>query len=327
MPRRTVDLRPDEIAAVLGSAVVRTADLVALGLRRSTISRRCAPGGPWLRLAPGLVLLRNGPPTRDDRRHAALRHGGPGALLTGLDALLLAGMRRVPPPSGPVHLLVPIDRRRTGHGLALVERTDRLPERTPGRWPLAPVERAVLDYTRRCTDRDQVRSALAETVQRGFATPAGLAAELAAGSRRGRALPREALEEVGDGIRSVAEAKARELVLGSRLPRPVWNPRLLDVTGRFLACPDAWFDEAGLAWEIDSREWHLSPADYDRTLDRRSAMMAAGVVVVHTQPSRITREGPAVLRELECNLAQARLRPRPVVLALPPDAPNGTFGR
>jgi hypothetical protein len=81
-------------------------------------------------------------------------------------------MRRVPSPSGPVHLLGPTDRRRAGQNLALVERTDRLPEPSPGRWPLAPLDRAVLDFTRRVRDRDLVRSAIAEVVQRGRSTPA-----------------------------------------------------------------------------------------------------------------------------------------------------------
>lgn len=233
-------------------------------------------------------------------------------------------MRRVVSPSGPVHVLVPADRRRTSHGLALIERTDRLPVPGPGRWPLAPLPRAVLDHARRSSDRDQVRSAIAEVVQRGRCTPVDLAVELAAGSSRGSALPREVLHEVSVGIRSVAEAKARELVHRSRrLPLPLWNPRLVDTVGQFLAMPDAWFDDVGLAWEIDSHEWHLSPEDYDCTLDRRSTMTAAGVMVVHTQPRRLTRDPSAVLDELERCHAQAARRPRPVLLAIPA-ATNGT---
>lgn len=100
-------------------------------------------------------------------------------------------------------------------------------------------------------------------------------------------------------MRSVGEAKARELVLGSALLRPLWNPRLVEArTGRFIAVPDAWFDEVGLAWDVDSYEWHLSPADYDRTLARRVTMTAAAIWVVPHQPKRISTDGPAVLDEL-----------------------------
>lgn len=62
--------------------------------------------------------------------------------------------------------------------------------------------------------------------------------------------------------------------------------------------PDAWYHDVGLAWEIDSYEWHLAPADYALTLDRRSAMMAEGIVVMHTLPSKLTRREPEVLAEL-----------------------------
>jgi len=154
-----------------------------------------------------------------------------------------------------------------------------------------------------------------------------LVAELAAGSGRSSALPRDVLHEISDGVRSVAEAKARKLALTSGLPAPIWNARLFDRCGRFVASPDAWFRDVGMAWEIDSYEYHLAPADYARTLDRRSAMMAEGIVVVHTLPSKLDRRAAEVLIELRSNYTQAGLRPRPPVLALPPDETNGTFAR
>jgi hypothetical protein len=310
-------LRPDELAiALAGATVVRVDRLVELGLTRSTIAHRCRPGGPWRRLAPGIVKLDNGPVTRADRRRAALLIAGSGAVLTGLDALELHGMRRMPSPSGPVHVLIPGERRRGGAGLALVERTDRLPPAVPGRWPLAPVTRAALDAARRLASRDEVRALLAEVVQRGCCVPAELNAELADGSGRGTRLSREVLLEISDGVRSVAEADARGIAERSGLPAPMWNAKLYDRYGRFIAMPDAWFDDVGLAWEIDSREFHLSPADYDRTLERRSVMTAEGIVVLHTLPRRLRHRGGAV-DELRRTYASAARRPRPQVIAVP----------
>lgn len=309
--------RIDEIPQLCGAAVARAADLVALGVPRSTISHRCRAGGPWQLLLPGILLLHNGPVTRADRRQAALLHGGPGAVLTGLDALELHGMSRMPRPSGPVHLLVAADVRRAGTGWVFAERTDRLPVPAPGRWALAHEARAVLDFARRCRNRTEVRAAVAEVVQRARCTPADLNTELAAGSGRGSALPREVLREVGDGVRSAAEAQARAVLRRSGLPAPIWNPELYDRAGRLVAVPDAWFDDVGMVWEIDSLEWHLGPADYARTLDRRAAMMAEGVVVVHHLPSAL-KDPAAVLRHLVVNHAHASRRPRPPLLALPP---------
>ncbi|MFD1516242.1 hypothetical protein [Pseudonocardia yunnanensis] len=317
MPRRSNLLRTDEFATLCGATVVRVDDLVRLGLARSTIAHRCRAGGPWRRMVPGVVKLDNGPPTRADRRRAALLHAGHRAVLTGLDALELHGMERMPQPSGPVHVLVPTERRRSGSGLVLVERTERLPSAVPGRWPLAPIPRAALDAVRRIGDRDQVRGTLAEVVQRGRCTPADLGAELDLGSGRGSALPRTVLAEIGDGVRSAAEAEARALVLRSGLPAPLWNPALYDHTGRFIAMPDAWFDDVGMAWEIDSTEWHLSPADYERTLDRHAAMTAANVVVLHTQPSKLVHRSRDAVDELRRTYHNAACRPRPPLIAIP----------
>jgi hypothetical protein len=317
MPFRRNVLRTVGLTDLCGGSVVRVGDLVQLGVGRRTIARRCRPGGPWRWLLPGVVKLSNDPPTRDDYRRAALRYGGDGSVLTGLDALELHGMRRMPKPAGPVHLLVPADRRRSGAGRVLAERTDRLPSPTGGAWPLAPLPRAALDFCRRSRERDDVRAVLAELVQRGRCRPADLRAELEAGCGRGSALPRDVLRDVSDGVRSVAEADARRAVLASRLPRPLWNVRLLDTDGTLIAIPDAWFDDVGMAWEIDSHEWHLNPEGYDRTLDRRSAMQAHGVLVMHTQPSKLRRQRAEVIEELERNHAQAARRPRPPVTAMP----------
>jgi hypothetical protein len=310
-----------------GATVVRVDDLLRLGLPRSTVADRCRAGGPWRRMLPGVVKLHNGPPDRADRRRAALLYAGEGSVVTGLDALQLHGMQRMPGPSGPVHLLVPAGRRRAGSGLVLAERTERLPPAVPGRWPLAPIARAALDATRRLGDRDEVRATLAEVVQRGRCAPADLNVELEAGSSRGSRLTREALSEISDGVRSVAEAHARKLVLRSGLPAPLWNVKLYDRAGRFIAMPDGWFDDVGMAWEIDSPEWHLSPAEYERTVDRRSAMMAQDVVVLHTLPSKLAGAGIQVLDELRRTYAYASRRPRPSVLAIPstpPIRPTGT---
>jgi hypothetical protein len=313
--RRPSTAPPGEYAALTGRTVVRVDELEALGLARSTIAHRCRVGGPWRRLLPAVVMLHARAPDRDDRRRAALLHAGPGAVLTGTDALQLHGMTRMPHPSGPVHVLVPTGRRRSGHGHVLVERTERLPLPAAGRWPLAPVERAVLDFARRSTSRAEVRAAIAEVVQRGRCPVERLCAELAAGSGRGAHVARAALAEIADGVRSAAEADARELLARAGMPPAAWNVALHDGCGRFLAVADGWFDGVALAWEIDSVEYHLSPADYARTVARRSAMSTAGIVVVQTLPSAL-RECPGeVLDELRRGLVAAARRPRPPIRA------------
>lgn len=82
------------------------------------------------------------------------------------------------------------------------------------------------------------------------------------------------------------------------LPAPAWNVDLFDGAGRFIARPDAWCDEVGLAWEIDSAEYHFGRDGYARTLGRNTRYAAAGIVLVQTLPKRLRTEPDAVAAEL-----------------------------
>ncbi|MFI6100291.1 hypothetical protein ACIA8G_32495 [Lentzea sp. NPDC051213] len=225
------------------------------------------------------------------------------------------GLTRGPDPT-KIHVLVHDSRQPASHDFVLVERTFRLPE---ARWinglPVAPVDRCVLDGVRRMKDVNQVRSALAEAVQRGLGTPRELLDELNAGSCRGSAIPRMVLTELIDGIRSPAESWAREVALRSGFGSMIWNPELYLADGSRLATPDGWLDDVGLAWEIDSYEFHFSPDDYATTLKRHNRMTAAGIIVVHTVPSRLRTEPHQVVAELRGAYKLAQQRPRPPVIA------------
>ena len=90
--------------------------------------------------------------------------------------------------------------------------------------------RAALDAARRLPDRNEVRSLLAEVVQRGRCSPAELHTELADGSGRGTKLPREVLVEISDGVRSVGESRR------ATLPTKRWvTVALIDTTCQLLA--------------------------------------------------------------------------------------------
>lgn len=259
-------------------------------------------------------MLRNGTPTRAQAIDAALRYAGGDAVVTGIAAAGLHGLSKFT-ATDQVHVLVKAERQRLSSGFVLIERTTRIPQRVVKRgFPAAEVTRAVLDAARRMSDRADVESILAEAVQRGRTTPARLSAELDAGSIRGSKLPRAALVAVRGGARSTAEARGIEVANRSGLPRMQWNVRLRTGAGLVLPKPDGWQDDVCLAWEIDSYDHHLAPADYRRTLWRHNVMVAHGIVVVHTIPSRLTTEPDEVIRELQAAYRQAALRPRPDIV-------------
>ncbi len=303
------------IRAASNGGVITARALVALGVRESTVYDRCRDGGPWQRLAPGIVLLATGHPTTSQLVTAALLHGGADAVLTGLEACRRHGVRRGPSPH-VMHVLVPHTRQVRCTPSIQVERTERMPRPVVrGRVPLAPVARAVIDAARRERGAQEVTELLSDAVQLGLCTAAQLALELAQGSRRGSATPRRVLAAVSAGARSAAERDAQRLIRRSELPEPWWNATVRDVDGQALGVADAWWDDVALAWEINSYAWHLSPEAYAREQRKTARFTAAGVPVLPTQPTRLRTEGPAVLRELREAYRHAATRPRPSVRA------------
>lgn len=294
--------------------VVRAAELEELGMSRSSIYRRCLPGGPWRRILPGVVLLLPCEPDAPQRIEAALLRAGPDAMVTGLWAARLHGLNQIPEPD-QIHLLVPEKREVSSVGFMVVERTTRLPQAVVRSGvPVAPAYRAVLDAARRIRDFDAVRSLLAESVQRRRCTLEQLSRELSRGSQRGSALPRRALIALLAGTQSIAEADAWEICKRTGLPEAEWNVVVTTGTGEFVARPDAWWDEVAFAWEIDSRAWHEKWDDYSATLQRNARYAAAGIVVLQTLPIRLRTEPDQVAAELRAAHEAAARRPRPSVI-------------
>jgi hypothetical protein len=175
-------------------------------------------------------------------------------------------------------------------------------------------DRAVADTVRGLTRLEDARAIVASSVQQGRCTIEQLVTELRAGPTRGSAGLRSVLAEVIAGIRSVPAADLRDLIRKAGLPQPLYNPRLY-LGGIFLAQPDAWWPAYGVAVEVDSREWHLSPADWEHTMARHGRMCAAGIVVLHFSP-RQQREQPGEVIATITGALRAG-RPLPAVTTRP----------
>jgi hypothetical protein len=128
--------------------VLTHAQLRAFGLHPSTITRRITTTGPWQRILPGVVLAHRGTPSHRERLLAALAFAGDSAVITGLDALRVHGVR-TEATSPVIHVLVPVDRQRRSFGFVRIERTRRMPTvlRKQG-LPWAAAERATIDTCR-----------------------------------------------------------------------------------------------------------------------------------------------------------------------------------
>jgi len=299
--------------------VVTRGQALRCGMPPTTLARQVAPGGRWQRLLPGVYLAVTGMATQDQREIAALLYAGSRSLITGP----AAARRHRLQSAGPdvVDVLIPWASRRQSTGFVRVHRTRRMPDRLYVTGPIRFTKpaRAVADAARSLTRFDDVRQVVCDAVQRRACTVAELAGELRAGPAKGSTLLREALAEVDDGVRSVAEADGRRLILRSDLPKPMFNARLYDANGDFIATVDAWWPEAGVAAEIDSRAYHLTAGDQDRTTERHDRLIAHGILVLHFPPKRLKTDAQGVLADLRGAIEQGRARPRLPIKALPAD--------
>jgi hypothetical protein len=314
-----VTVRIDGLDQLLNQqlCVVSRGQLLDLGMKDTAMQWRVRGAGPWQVLLPGVYLGLTGAPSLLQKGMAAQLYAGPGSLITGPAALMHHGLRH-PVELEMVDVLVPGGRQRLSTGFARLHRTYRMPSQVITKGPLRLVvaARAVADTARLLTELRDVRAVVADAVQRNRCTVRDLARELRDGPVKGSAMFRSVLGEVAEGIRSTAEGDLRDLIRAARLPTPLFNASLY-IGDNFLARPDAWWPEAGVSAEVDSYEWHLSPADADRTRMCHDLMGAAGIIPLHFSPRQVRRERAEVVRLIKDALASGLNRPPLPIRTIP----------
>jgi hypothetical protein len=287
------------------------------GMSRHAIAYRIRPGGPWQSMMPGVYRTVTGTPTQVQREMAAVLYAGPRSVITGGAALR---HHRLPAPrSEVIDLLVPANVQRRSISFVQLHRTSRMPTMVYGQRSrsYAFPARAAADAALWLTDLREARAVIAGAVQSRSCWASEIAAELDAGPVRGSGLLRKVLAEVGEGVRSAPEAELRDLIKKARLPMPLFNPRLYLPNGTFLGCPDAWWPEAGLAVEIDSKRWHMSPEDWEHTMDRHARFGEHAIVTLHFSPHKLRAEQAFVITKLNNAYKAGTSRPCLPITALP----------
>jgi hypothetical protein len=282
---------------------------LACGLTRAALGYRLRQGGPWQKMLPGVYLTTTGPMLPGQREMAALLHAGPQSALTGLAAARRYGFEI--PENGPVDVVVPMDVRRQGVGFVRIQRSTRMPSEVCVADEIRFVlpARAVADAARALTSARDVRALIAQAIQQQRCSIEMLRIELEQGPDKGSRPLRAALAEMGDGVRSAPEGDLRVLIKRERIAMPVFNARLYDGT-RLVAVADAWWEEAGVAAEVDSREYHFSAEDWQRTMRRHDRLVAHGVLLLHFTPRQIRTAPGEVAAQIRAALAAGRERPR-----------------
>jgi hypothetical protein len=287
---------------------------LSLGVSRNALQYRTAPGGPWMRLLPGVYLTAAGRPTREQLEMAALLYGGPVSAITGPAALRSYELKA--PSTQVIDVLVPVRRQRSDRGFVVLHRTRRMPQKVlmTGAISYVMPARAVADTVRGLDRLSDVRALVADAVSRHQCTIADLKAEVAEGPMHDSARLRLAVAEVAEGIRSAPEGDLRDLIVKSGLPMPMFNPSLF-LDGKFLAKPDAWWPQSSVAAEVDSRQWHESVERWEATMARDALLGAAGIVALHFSPRQLRTQPREVVERIAGALRNGRQIPEIVARA------------
>jgi hypothetical protein len=311
VPRRLAFDRTEfERVMTAQQGAITRAQALAYGMTDGAIRRRIEPGGQWQRLLPGVYLAVTGQATRDQRQVAALLYAGDHSVLTGVAALERLGIR-VPVRDKLVVLVPAVRRHNVGVSYVTIWATTRMPARclVDGAIRYALPERAASDAARELAAFSEIRAVVASAVQSRWCRVDRLADEARLGPRRGSTALRKVLAEVIAGARSAPEAELLTLIAASGLPAPLCNPMIY--SGRvFIARPDLWWPAAGVAVEVDSKEWHLSPDDHENTLRRHARMSAHGIIVLHVTPRQIRAEPALLIAQIEATVRSGLTRPR-----------------
>ncbi|MGW7405732.1 hypothetical protein ACWGI9_18665 [Streptomyces sp. NPDC054833] len=338
--------RPVRRLSEVSRRVMSTARLRAHGISTAELNEQCRPGGPWRQILPGIVLLHPGPPTSEERLHAALLYaaresaaGMPGvpsqpsadephrpvykeAMITGLAALALYGFASAPPLTSldRIDVLVPRLRRLRTTGCVRILRTPALP--TPRQvtgLPVAPVARALADAVAELTEGGAVRRLLTEAVRAGHCEPAAVVRELTQAKLLSRPHVVDAVDSLVAEGRAMAEERLYRMVREHGLPDPVWNVDLRLPGGPHLGGLDAYWPEQAVAVELDTR----APRQDDDALwseyaRKREHLERLGITVVHLTPRKLRHsleQQAAVVRT--ALMASNDREPAAYVLVLP----------
>jgi hypothetical protein len=233
------------------------------------------------------------------KAHLAIKHAGPGAVVTGLAAARFLGYRWVP-ESSEVQVLVEAERRRrSSEGFVLVRRFVNLHLLTTSTrygLELAPAPKILADAARELRGLRDVRGIVLGAIADQRCAPDELRAVLDSGAVAGTALARRACLDAERGATSPPEAELVDALLQLGLPFYCNVEVFLD--GVLLGIADAWLVGTGVGGELDSREFHAEAALLDDTLRRDRRFSRAGLELCHATPARYRKDPAAFLSEL-----------------------------
>jgi hypothetical protein len=261
--------------------VISRSQVLEAGETDSDIARRLRRR-EWSRIHPGVYVDHNGPPTWDQLTWAAVLYYWPAAL-EGSSALHAYKVRGHTPRDGaPISVCVDRTRtvkRRVGitvYQLAGVEALCKM-ELSP---PRQTLEHALLSVAARKKRLDASIAVLADAVQDGRTTPdRSLKALELRPKLRHRALLREVLSDVDEGVRSVLEHRYLKMVERAHgLPRGERQKPW--VLGGRRGYPDVEYKDLSVLVHLDGKIGHSDSLDRWADFDRDIAGLVDSIITI-----------------------------------------------
>ncbi|HOB79848.1 MAG TPA: hypothetical protein PLX57_08320 [Ornithinibacter sp.] len=279
-----------ELAAVQAGALSHR-QLTELKVTRATV-RNKLESGRWQRRTEEVITTTTGPMSVEQHRWVAVLHCGPGALVGGLSAAAVHGLKNW--HRDEVHVLVGND-----HSFEPVEgvvtfRTRRsLPRmRHPSPLPTCALEPAVLLWAGHEPHPRSAMGVLAAVVQQRLTTAAKLASwvEALKPLRRAPAI-RSLLTDLAGGSQSMAEVDVLQMCRGAGLAIPDRQVPRRDSSGqlRFTDCEWHLKDGRTLVLEVDGL-FHLEIQHYEGDVRRQRRLTTPTRIVVRCTSNELRHE-------------------------------------
>jgi Transcriptional regulator, AbiEi antitoxin len=258
------------------AGIVTRAQLLALGWSPSQVKQPVA-AGRWVTVLPGVYATFTGDLSDQARVWAAVLHGGPGAAASHQTALWLGrALDRMP---AVLDVSIPANRRGRTPAWIRLHRRRRLLVHPGARPTRTRIEAAALDSADGA-GLDEALGYVFAVTQRRLTTGPRLSQALSARPRhRWRALLREVLTEVDDGVASPLELRyARAVERAHGLPRGRRNePEAAPGGGNWYR--DVRYRTFATVVELDGREAH-PPGQRFRDLRRDNVAAVRGEAVL-----------------------------------------------
>ncbi|RKS69178.1 hypothetical protein CLV35_3352 [Motilibacter peucedani] len=256
--------------------------------------------GDWQTPAKGVVVTHNGPLSTEQELWVDVVVGGRGAVLAGLTAASLAGLRGFDDSARRRWVLVPHGRKVTHARPGLVVRSSSMlgPEAVQAgtRPPRTRIARSLIDAVSWARSDRHAEALLLAGVQQRLVLPGALAVETARRSNfPRRSVAARAVAEAVGGAQTLSEAEFGRICRAAGLPAPDRQTRRLDASGRarWLDCEWARY---GLVVEIDGRG-HMDVRQWWADMLRDAHLVVEGKRVLRF-PSFIVREEPDLVASL-----------------------------